>query len=290
MPLNTVPRPKAGLLGELPVPRPGQTGWPWTEETNPSIYESEVNWPKLTIVSPSFQQGQFLEQTIRSVLVQNYPNLEYVVIDGGSTDESTKILEQYSPWISYWQSKPDAGQGQAINMGFSLATGEFRAWINSDDYYLKNVFHTVITAALRKRAQFIYGYLLNHYVNEKRFELVKVPPFIDYFIKIPALMQPSTFWVAAIHQPIWEELHCSLDFELWLRMVKGKRKLLIKEALSVANVHEDAKTVDPKMQAKWHEDHLKIWSGDAHGRVGEWRRINFLNRIRLKFYKLFNRI
>jgi len=290
LPLPVTPFSKNGLLSVLPPVSPEKSGWPWTEETSPAIYDSRTNWPKITIVTPSYEQGKFIEETVRAILLQNYPNLEYIIMDGGSNDGTKAILEKYSPWIGYWQSKPDAGQGQAINMGFSLATGEYRAWINSDDYYLKNVFHTVITAALRKRAQFIYGYVHNYYVNEKRFELVKVPPLLDYFIKIPALMQPSTFWVAAIHQPIWEELHCSLDFELWLRMVKGKRKLLIKEALSVANVHEDAKTVDPKMQAKWHEDHLKIWSEDAHGRVGEWRRINFLNRIRLKFYKLFNRI
>ncbi|WP_256537486.1 glycosyltransferase family 2 protein [Mucilaginibacter aquariorum] len=287
-PLSQSGHAKTGLYKMIPKPEQENKGWPWDEETSPDIYDTRIKWPKLTIVTPSFNQGQFIEQTIRAVLLQNYPNLEYIIIDGGSTDNTTKILEKYSPWISYWQSTKDDGQGNAINLGFSLSSGEYHAWINSDDYYLKGVFQKVIQQFLSSKAEFIYGYGYNYKVATGEFEQIKTLPYTDYFIKIPSLIQPSTFWNARIHEPIWEELYCALDYELWLRMVKGHKRALIKEPLSVAHVHDDAKTSDPKMKAKWEEDHQKIWGPDAHGTVHEWKRIVFLNRIRKKLYKLFD--
>ncbi|MCR8560187.1 glycosyltransferase [Mucilaginibacter sp. BJC16-A38] len=290
LPLTVVPAPKDGLLVHLPPPEGQKTGWAWTEETSPSVYGSRAAWPKITIVTPSYNQGQFIEQTIRSVLLQNYPNLEYIIIDGGSNDDTTNILKKYAPWLSYWQSARDRGQGHAINQGFSLATGDIYAWINSDDYYLKHVFFEIAETFLHKTVDFVYGYGLNYEPDNQKFELVKIMPHLDYFIKMPTLIQPSTFWHAAIHQPIWEELQCALDFELWLRLLKGKKRILIKKPLSVATVHEAAKTFNPEMKEKWEEDHLKIWSERAHGKVYEWKKIVFLNRIRVKLYKLFKLI
>ena len=286
-PLNTIAIPKQGLLNTLPVAI-NKTGWPWTEQTNPAVYPDKITWPKLTIVTPSYNQGQFIEQTIRSVLLQNYPNLEYIIIDGGSTDNTQQVLNKYSPWISYWQSEKDNGQSHAINQGFSLAKGDYMAWINSDDYYLNTTFFKVLNTFIATKTDFVYGYGLNYKIAENKLEIVQVPPLLDYFIRIPSLVQPSCFWRATIHQPLWEELHCSLDFELWQRLVKGNKRKLIKEPLSVANVHVDAKTSDPKMRAKWQQDHLKMWSADAHGSVPEWKRIMFLNRIRLKLYKMLH--
>ena len=288
LPLSPVPFEQKGLLGVLPKPNLNQTGWPWTQETDPKVYSIRGSWPKLTIVSPSYNQDKFLEQTIRSVLLQNYPNLEYIIIDGGSTDDSKQILEKYSRWISYWQSEKDEGQGHAINLGFSLASGNHYAWINSDDYYTKDSLFTVASAFLSSQTDFVYGYGYNLNTVKNELELVKILPVLDYFIKIPGIIQPSAFWSAGIHQPIWEELHCALDFELWLRLVKGRSRRLVKKTLSVAHVHDDAKTSDPKMKQKWHEDHLKIWSAEAHGTVHEWKRIIFLNRIRQKLYKLLH--
>lgn len=286
-PLQPVKIAEKGLLTVLPKPPLGKTGRAWTEETDPAIYNNRKSWPKLTIVTPSYNQADFLEETLRSVLLQNYPNLEFIVMDGGSNDGSKAILEKYSPWISYWQSEKDGGQGQAINRGFSLASGQYYAWINSDDYYLKDVFHLVVDTFLKYKTAFVYGYAKNYDVEKNEFKLVTVLPYIDYFIKIPALAQPACFWSAKIHQPIWEELYCSLDFELWLRLVKGQRRKLIKQPLAVAQVHDDAKTSDPKMKAKWEADHQKIWSAEGHGTVYEWTRIVFLNRIRQKLYKIF---
>jgi hypothetical protein len=101
-------------------------------------------WPRLSIVTPSLNQARFLERTIRSVIDQGYPNLEYIIIDGGSTDGSVEIIRRYEPWLSYWVSEPDDGQYDAINKGFARSTGSLMAWINADDLYCPWAFQTVV--------------------------------------------------------------------------------------------------------------------------------------------------
>jgi glycosyltransferase involved in cell wall biosynthesis len=95
-------------------------------------------WPRITVVTPSYNQGRFIEETIRSVLLQGYPNLEYFIFDGGSTDNSVEIIEQYAPWLSYWVSEPDAGQSAAINRGLRMGSGLYATWICSDDMLYTN--------------------------------------------------------------------------------------------------------------------------------------------------------
>ena len=127
-------------LSDLPPPPPGKTGWPWSEESKRLSNQMSDGrpWPRISLVTPSYNQGQFIEETIRSILLQGYPDLEYLVLDGASTDNSVEIIKQYSPWLSYWTSEPDSGQSDAINRGLKMATGDFASWINSDDMLCKN--------------------------------------------------------------------------------------------------------------------------------------------------------
>ena len=127
-------------LHDLPAPPSGKTGWPWTEESFqlPDRMPDDRPWPRISVVTPSFNQGQFLEATIRSVLLQGYPELEYFVLDGGSTDNSVDIITKYASWMTYWVSEPDSGQSEAINRGLKMASGLFATWINSDDMLHRN--------------------------------------------------------------------------------------------------------------------------------------------------------
>ena len=129
---------KCPAMAELPPPPPGKTGWPWTEDGVPSSVSLAAGfvWPRISIVTPSFNQGCFIEETIRSVLLQGCPDLEYIVIDGGSTDDSVAVIRKYAPWISYWVSEKDRGQSHALNKGLERVTGPVFGWLNSDDFYL----------------------------------------------------------------------------------------------------------------------------------------------------------
>ncbi len=123
-------------INDFPAAPANKSGWPWANESAPMppVMSDAKPWPKISIVTPSFNQGHFLEETIRSVLLQNYPNLEYIIIDGGSNDNSVDIIKKYEPWLSYWVSEKDNGQAHALNKGLERCTGEIFNWINSDDY------------------------------------------------------------------------------------------------------------------------------------------------------------
>jgi glycosyltransferase involved in cell wall biosynthesis len=121
-------------LDELPLPPAGKTGWPWTEESRRvTRLPDDHDCPRISVITPSFNQAEFIEETIRSVLLQGYPDIEYLVLDGGSSDGSLDIIGKYSPWLSYWVSEQDGGQSDAINRGLRRASGQFATWINSDD-------------------------------------------------------------------------------------------------------------------------------------------------------------
>jgi glycosyltransferase involved in cell wall biosynthesis len=144
---------------DLPPPPSGKSGWPWTAEMIQTPDRPGAGqWPKISIITPSYNQANFVEQTIRSVLLQQYPNLEYRIIDGGSTDGSVEIIKKYDRWIHRWSSAPDRGQVDALNRGMSDATGEILTWINSDDFLLPGALFSVAELyRLSQRADIISG-------------------------------------------------------------------------------------------------------------------------------------
>lgn len=146
-------------LKHLPSPPPDKTGWPWTEESIPLPEQMSDGrpWPKISIVTPSFNQGQFLEETIRSVLLQGYPNIEYIIIDGGSTDTSLDVIRKYESWLSFWVSERDRGQAHAINKGFARYSGELLSWLNSDDYLLPNALFLIAQAHAQNPQAILLG-------------------------------------------------------------------------------------------------------------------------------------
>lgn len=146
-------------LDELPRVA-GKTGWPWTEAGSllPPTMPDGGPWPRISIVTPNYNYGRFLEETLRSVLLQGYPDVELIVMDGGSTDESVEILEKYSRWLTYWVSERDGGHVDAIHKGLARVTGEWFNWLNSDDLLWKGALETVATISrLAPQAQWITG-------------------------------------------------------------------------------------------------------------------------------------
>jgi glycosyltransferase involved in cell wall biosynthesis len=243
------------LLKELPniVDR---KDFPWSVETPLSIYQSTIDYPKITIITPSYNQGQFLEETIRSVLLQNYPNLEFIVIDGGSTDNSVEIIKQYAPWIDYWVSESDSGQSNAINKGLEKATGSVVNWLNSDDWYLPNCLEIVgRNFALNHKIKAVSGISLMIRENEivKRFRS-KIGQSREESIAKLDIAQPSTFFKSEVFEKkILETMHFMFDAEIWTGFLLTNDENSLKtldKPLVYYRLHNASKTValDTKFQ------------------------------------------
>lgn len=241
-----------GLLSKLPVIDSDVQGWPWTEETDEKIYDPSILWPKISIVTPSYNQGIFIEETIRSVLLQNYPNLEYIIIDGGSTDKTREVIKHYEPWITYWISEADRGQSHAINKGLEKSAGEIFNWLNSDDSYLPDTFFQVVSTFINDpTAQIVSGYEYHITLDGESVlhsgTLLKQS--IEETIERCEVAQPSTFFrLSSIKQigGISEDLHYIMDGEMWVKLLLlyGQKGFLkIKKPLVNFRLHKDSKTV-----------------------------------------------
>ena len=240
---------------DLPCPSPQHKGWPWTSQpqSTPSSKSSyDTGYPRISIVTPTYNRAEFLEQALRSVLLQGYPNLQYIVIDGGSTDGSVDIIKKYEPWINYWVSEPDRGQSHALNKGLERADGELLAWINSDDFYHPGAFHAIAEAYLSDPSLgLIFGDA--HSLDDQGNLMGKpnLPTLLDY----PSLLknwgptwilQPTSFFSAKAWQecgPIDENLHYAMDMDLILKIAKaGFPFKRIDDMISYVISHPDAKT------------------------------------------------
>ena len=205
--------------------------------------------PKISIVTPSFNQGQYLEQTIDSVLSQNYPNLEYFIVDGGSTDNSKEIIENYAKHLTWWVSEKDNGQSHAINKGLSRATGEIINWINSDDYYEPNALKTVAQAfenPVINMATFranVFG-LQNRTSRGTDLYQDILPKAIAY----SRIDQPETFFRKSAIDHIGllnENLHYCMDKEWLLRyflFFGNQRSISVDSTILNFRYHEDSKS------------------------------------------------
>lgn len=229
------------------------------------------SYPKISIVTPSFNQGSFIEQTIKSVINQQYPNLEYIIIDGGSTDNTIDIIKQYEQYIDYWVSEPDGGQSQAINKGFSRATGDIYYWINSDDYLLPNALHTIASIDWGNNVGAVVG--VGHKVN-LRDQIVYTPDFYEAittdnlynWTNNKNFMQPACFFTKKAWDecgPLNKELHFCMDVDLWLNISKKFSIKRIKQSLAHAYIHDLAKTTAEVEKMKM-ETYLMIAS---HGKI-----------------------
>jgi glycosyltransferase involved in cell wall biosynthesis len=237
-----------GLLAQLPSPPSGHSGWPWTEETATESYAGSPAagaWPKLSIVCPSFRQGRYIEETIRSVLLQNYPALEFIVMDAGSDDETVPILKKYSSWLAHWESQPDRGQSHALNKGFDRATGDLFGWINSDDYYQPGAFAAAATRYRPGRRELFFGDYEIREGDEPALRREQLLPAFPFEVAVGGRILPShaTFWPRLVHQPFDESLQFIMDADFFKRLGRaGVRPRHLSRPLGVARTHPAAKT------------------------------------------------
>lgn len=228
-----------------------------------ALLKRDSTFPRISIVTPSFNQARFLERTILSVLNQNYPNLEYIIVDGGSTDGSVEIIRRYEKFLAFWVSEKDRGQGDGLNKGFGRASGEILAWLNSDDLYIPGALHKVARwFSEESRADVVYGNLYRIDSDDRIIEETRLTPFIarGYLYGGCDLPQPSSYW----RRRIWDavggvdpEFVYHVDTDLFFRFVlAGGRFVFLREFLACFRLHPASKT-----STIWHvrrEDALKI--------------------------------
>lgn len=207
------------------------------------------NKPIVSIVTPSYNQGEFLEDTIRSVLEQDYESIEYVIIDGGSSDNSLEIIKKYADRLAYYVSEPDNGQTEAINKGFARANGQIFAWLNSDD--------TLEPGAVSEAVEFlqanpeigmVYGdanYIDQHGNRIGRFPAAQTgyKRLRQGYVHIP---QQSSFWRAELFRqvgPLDEDVYFAMDYDLWVRLAKVSELKYHRRTWANFRLHAGAKTI-----------------------------------------------
>lgn len=236
----------------LPPPLPGKHGWPWTTEL-PVLFEtagSDHPWPRVSIVTPSFNQGAFIEETIRSVLQQSYPHIEYIIIDGGSSDGTVEIIRKYERRLAFWASEPDEGQADALRRGFALARGEILAYLNADDVYTPRTVETAVSTFRNDPdLALVHGdsAIINASGDKIGHKRGGEGAYLPYFLHmVNPISQPSAFWRRADYEAIGgvdSQLHYIVDYDLWSRMgLTGKKIRHIAADLSLFRIHAASKT------------------------------------------------
>jgi glycosyltransferase involved in cell wall biosynthesis len=236
-------------LRELPPAPAGRTGWPWDAESPPPppLMPDGRAWPTLTVVTPSYNQGRFIEETIRSVLLQGYPALEYVIIDGGSRDQTIDVVRRYARFIDHWVSEKDSGQADALNKGFRRAGGNWVGWQNSDDYYARDAFAAAARAAAEhSEASVIYGSVelcdggsrITGSYPTGPFDLQKMFPWANMF-------NQSMFFHGRVFDAgifLDENLKHYVDHDFFWRLILADFKFhYVPELSAVFRIHDEAK-------------------------------------------------
>lgn len=208
--------------------------------------ETEEGFPLVSIVTPSYNQGEFIRDTIESVLMQSYPNIEYIVVDGGSTDSTVSILKSYGNRVK-WISEKDEGQADAINKGIKMARGKIIGWINSDDTYMENAVEKAVTYfRLHPITDLVYGE--GYYIDKKgnRTERYRTEKYSrERLAQACIICQPTAFFKKQIIEKVNyldKRYQLSMDYELWMRIAKVGKISYIPEYLANSRMYDENKT------------------------------------------------
>lgn len=259
------------------------------------ILKKDPNYPKISIVTPSYNQAQFLERTILSVLNQNYPNFEYIIIDGGSTDGSVEIIKKYEKYLSYWASEIDRGQSHALSKGFNITSGDIYGWLNADDLFLPDAFIKVIsTFKLFPNKKIVFGDYLNIDKNDNILELNYAFNFnLKHFIFEGFHNNAqATFWKSEVHKRFGlfdESLYYTMDYDMLLRFALNEGQKTFKritEVLACFRRHPLQKT--GYSDGKAVNEHKQIARKLNTKRFKEpYKRLRILFRIRRAYWYLY---
>ena len=255
-----------------------------------------MNFPRISIVIPSYNQGQFLEETILSVLNQQYPNLELFVVDGGSNDNSIDIIRKYEQYITWWVSEKDKGQSEAINKGFKKATGEIVGWLCSDDLYTPGTLMKV--AAEFSTASFQTGLIHGGTVLfnarkevEKRFNYLN--PCIESYVSGIVFSQPSTFYKKKYLDQVGyvdESFHYGMDFDLFMRLSLVSLFIPSNDVFSRYRLHEQSKSVSEsnKFISDWKKSFVNMCKNISWEKELEFLESTGLYNSEIDFYRPFS--
>ena len=224
-------------------------------------------YPKISIVTPSYNQGQYIEQTILSVINQRYPNLEYIIIDGGSTDNTVEIIKKYEHKITYWVSEKDDGQSDALNKGLAKCSGEIFNWINSDDYLEEESLFKIGTYFYNNPTTVALcgwcSYFGENQFKEKIVYRSALFDTIEETLVQQHINQPATFYKLDVVKKLGQinmSFHYIMDLDLWFRFLVQfgqKNILLVDDMFAHFRLHDDSKTV--QFQEKFKEDEKLLW-------------------------------
>lgn len=243
----------ATMLATLPPDAENRKGWPFTEEVDPEVYSHYAWLPKITVITPSYNQAAFLEETLRSVLMQNYPNLEFLVLDGGSNDGSVGIIEKYAPWLTYWVSEKDRGTYDADNKGLERMTGDYWLVLNSDDILLPDAFLEVVKLLNETREQpadwITSGIWCIDEFSRNRAQIIPRRPraVAGYsFGNTCWIYHPCTFLSAKVYQVVGKFRNTDvMDYDYWVRMEElDYHPVVIQKHLAGLRFHTNCKSYD----------------------------------------------
>jgi len=203
---------------------------------------------KISVITPSYNQGKYIEQTILSVINQKYKNFEYIIIDGGSNDNTIDIIKKYENHITFWTTQKDNGQAHAINKGLNIASGDIVCWINSDDMLCDDTLQFVAEFFTNNpQVDLIYGNVIQMYQDNTDKNYVYIPNEfhpVDFLSRV-AIHQPAVFWRKKLHEQIGmldERLHFLMDYDLWIRIFFNFNTCRVNKTLAKFRIHHDAKT------------------------------------------------